>query len=48
MVGERIDLSTFELPVLAANTQELAAHEEVLAQLDKAAGGQSVWRRAAL
>ena len=48
VVGERMDLSTFELPVLAANTQELAAHEEVLAQLDKAAGGQSVWRRAAL
>ena len=48
VVGERVDLSTFELPVLAANAQELAAHEEVLAQLDKAAGGQSVWRRAAL
>ncbi|MFT4195733.1 DNA polymerase III subunit epsilon [Ottowia sp.] len=47
-VGERVDLSTFVLPVLAANAQELAAHEEVLAQLDKAAGGQAVWRRAEL
>ncbi|MFT3777235.1 MAG: DNA polymerase III subunit epsilon [Ottowia sp.] len=47
-VSERVDLSTFALPVLAANAQELAAHEEVLAQLDKAAGVQAVWRRAEL
>ncbi len=41
---ERIDLSQFELPVLQASAQELAAHEEVLAQLDKASGGKTVWR----
>ncbi|MFN4004854.1 MAG: DNA polymerase III subunit epsilon [Hylemonella sp.] len=43
---ERIDLSQFELPVLQASAQELAAHEEVLAQLDKASGGKTVWRAA--
>ena len=39
-----VDLSGFVLPVLAANEQELAAHNEVLAQLDKASGGKTVWR----
>ncbi len=41
---ERVDLSRFELPVLSASEQELSAHEEVLAQLDKASGGKTVWR----
>ncbi|MGH6627607.1 MAG: DNA polymerase III subunit epsilon [Burkholderiaceae bacterium] len=40
----RIDLSGFELPVLAANEQEASAHEELLKQLDKASGGKTVWR----
>lgn len=39
----RIDLRGFELPVLTANAQELAAHEEVLLQLDKASGGKTIW-----
>jgi DNA polymerase-3 subunit epsilon len=43
----QVDLSGFELPVLAANEQELAAHEELLKQLDKASGGKTVWRIAA-
>jgi len=43
-VSDRVDLSGFELPVLAANDQEAAAHEELLAQLDKASGGKTVWR----
>ena len=43
-VSDRVDLSGFELPVLAANDQETAAHEELLAQLDKASGGKTVWR----
>jgi DNA polymerase-3 subunit epsilon len=34
----------FDLPVLAANAQELAAHDDVLKQLDKASGGKTVWR----
>ncbi len=41
---ERVDLSRFELPVLSASEQELAAHEDMLAQLDKASGGKTVWR----
>ncbi|RYG14661.1 MAG: DNA polymerase III subunit epsilon [Burkholderiales bacterium] len=40
----RIDLSVFALPVLMANDQETAAHEDMLKQLDKASGGKTVWR----
>jgi len=40
----RIDLSSFQLPVLVANEQEQAAHEELLNQLDKASGGKTLWR----
>ena len=43
----QIDLSGFDLPVLQANEQELAAHDDVLAQIDKASGGKTVWRAAA-
>ena len=43
----RIDLSGFELPVLAANDTELAAHEDLLKQLDKSSSGKTVWRLAA-
>jgi DNA polymerase III subunit epsilon len=41
----RVDLRQFTLPVLLANEQEAAAHEDVLAQLDKASGGKTVWRQ---
>jgi DNA polymerase-3 subunit epsilon len=40
----RVDLRAFTLPVLLANEQENAAHEDVLNQLDKASGGNTVWR----
>ena len=40
-----VDLSRFDLPVLPANPQETAAHEDVLAQLDKSSGGKTVWRQ---
>lgn len=40
------DLSAFTLQVLSADAEELAAHEEVLAALDKASNGKTVWRRA--
>lgn len=43
-VSARLDLSGLVLPVLAASEQEIAAHEDVLAQLDKASGGKTVWR----
>ena len=39
-----VDLNTFELPVMAANDQEIAEHEKLLAGLDKASKGQTVWR----
>jgi DNA polymerase-3 subunit epsilon len=42
--GGPIDLSVFELPVLAANDDELAAHQRVLGEIDKASGGKTVWR----
>ena len=42
----RIDLRQFTLPVLLANEQESAAHEDVLMQLDKASGGRTLWRPA--
>jgi DNA polymerase III subunit epsilon len=40
----QIDLSSFKLDVLLANEQETAAHEDVLAQIDKASKGKTVWR----
>ena len=40
----QIDLSTFSLPVLASNEQELAAHEDVLKQIDKSSGSKTLWR----
>jgi DNA polymerase III subunit epsilon len=40
----RVDLRQFTLPVLLANEQEAAAHEEVLAQLDKESKGRTLWR----
>ena len=39
-----IDLRSFDLPVLAANDQEIAAHVEVLRQIEKSSGGKSVCR----
>ncbi len=39
-----IDLSTFELPVLLANEQELAQHDSQLTALDNASKGKTVWR----
>jgi DNA polymerase III subunit epsilon len=38
-------LSGFDLPVIMANSTELAAHQEQLTQLDKASGGKTVWRK---
>jgi DNA polymerase-3 subunit epsilon len=42
---ESVDLSGFVLPVIQANAQEQATHEEQLAQLDKASGGKTLWRQ---
>ena len=42
-----VDLRGIDLPVLQASTHEIAAHDEILAQLDKASGNKTVWRRSA-
>jgi DNA polymerase-3 subunit epsilon len=43
----QVDLSGFTLPVISANEQEMAAHEEVLTQMDKSSGGKTIWRQLA-
>lgn len=42
-----VDLRTFELPVLMATDHELAAHEEVLLQLDKSSNSRTLFRQMA-
>lgn len=44
IVVEQLDLRSMQLPVIEVNAQELAAHEDVLAQLDKSSGGKTVWK----
>lgn len=43
----QIDLACIDLPVLAANDQEIAAHDDVLKQIDKASGSKTIWRAVA-
>lgn len=43
-----VDLEGIILPVVAASAEEVAAHESVLADLDKATGGKTLWRRSGL
>jgi len=45
IVVAAIDLASFDLPVLLADEDELAAHEKQLADLDKASGGKTAWRQ---
>ena len=47
--GDRVsalDLSQFVLPVISASAQEIAAHEDVLAQIDKSSKAKTIWRTA--
>jgi DNA polymerase-3 subunit epsilon len=39
-----VDLSVFVLPVIVATAEELAGHERVLGEIDKASGGKTIWR----
>ncbi|WP_159913533.1 DNA polymerase III subunit epsilon [Pantoea sp. 18069] len=39
-----LDLRSIILPVIQASEQECAAHEAVLAQIDKACSGKTIWR----
>ena len=41
-----VDLSAFDLPVIAPSADERSAHEAVLADVDKACGGRALWRAA--
>ncbi len=43
-LGGPVDLGVFALPVLAATEAELADHERVLGEIDKASGGKTIWR----
>jgi DNA polymerase-3 subunit epsilon len=38
-----MDLSGFDLTVLTANQQELAAHADAIQQINKASGGKVIW-----
>ena len=40
-----VDLSSFVLPVLTASEAELAEHDRMLADLDKASGGKTLFRQ---
>ena len=42
--ADAIDMQSLKLTVISASEQELVAHEEVLAQIDKASNGQTLWR----
>jgi DNA polymerase-3 subunit epsilon len=42
-----IDLSRFALAAVAVSADEQCAHDTVLADLDKASGGRTLWRRLA-
>ena len=42
-----VDLQSIALTVLEANAQELAAHDDVLGQLDKSSSGKTLWRQLA-
>jgi DNA polymerase-3 subunit epsilon len=44
LLAEAIDLSAFTLPVLLATDEERSAHDALLADLDKASGGKTLWR----
>ena len=39
-----LDLSQFVLPVIRASEQEMAAHEDVLKQIDKSSNAKTIWR----
>jgi len=44
---KQIDLRGFELPLLMANAQELAAHADILEQIDRASAQHTVWVKSA-
>lgn len=45
IVVARQDLSKFELPLIVPSDAELAAHDQVLTQIDKSSGEKTIWRK---
>jgi DNA polymerase-3 subunit epsilon len=41
----RMDYSAFKLPVIRATAEEMAEHEKLLDEIDKASGGKTLWRQ---
>ncbi|GAA4421060.1 DNA polymerase III subunit epsilon [Acidovorax lacteus] len=39
-----VDLRSLKLPVIRASAQEAQSHDQILAELDKASGGKTIWR----
>ncbi len=44
LLAAAVDLSAFDLPVIAPDADDITAHEAVLKDLDKASAGKTVWR----
>jgi DNA polymerase-3 subunit epsilon len=44
----KIDLSVFPLSIVMPEAEELLAHEQVLADIDKASNGKTMWRNIAV
>jgi DNA polymerase-3 subunit epsilon len=42
--ADAVDMQSLKLTVISASEHELAAHEAVLLQIDKASNGQTLWR----
>ncbi len=43
-VRQAVDFAGLSLPVLAASADELAAHQALLTDIDRACGGKAVWK----
>ena len=43
-----VDLTSFDLPVLAPTEEEEAGHDSLLRELDEASRGKTIWRQAAM
>ncbi len=48
LADESVDLRSFALPIVLASADEAAAHEAVLAEIDAASKGRTVWRAPAV
>lgn len=44
----KIDLSVFPLSIVMPEVEEMLAHEQLLADIDKASSGKTLWRTIAV